>query len=159
MDAIQGGTGLFGFVTSAVTLALSLWAGAGLTEWIRHGHRITVVSVLAALSGAISSAEWDIILIGAVVGAMVGVLIDWSIVSQTAGQRARTLVVGFSSAMVFTLPAVERFHWRHTQATLLGTAAVIGFLSMPILMAVRKVNWQQVVDRYVKRKTGVDSGE
>ncbi len=134
-----------------VALTLALLSGAGLADTLRHGHRTTALAVATGLSGAAATAEWVVVAVGAVIGALVGVVIDTPSVS--VAMRLRMFVASLGLAVVVTLPLVDRLGWSHSQQSVLLVAAACAFVAWPFLRAIRSIDWQRIVDRLIAART------
>ena len=135
-----------------LAFVLSVAAGVGFDDVVRHGHRATAGVVATALTGAAATSEWSIILIGAVIGALVGVIID--IPDGSAKARFQMMIVSVATATVTTIPLTDRFGWDHSHSTLIFVAAVAAFVAWPVLGAARRIDWSKVLSRWLPRDRG-----
>jgi hypothetical protein len=140
---------------TALAFLLSVAAGVGFDEVIRHGHRTTAATVATSLAGAAATAEWQTIIVGAVIGAVVGVIID--VPDGSMKTRTQMLIVSVGSAAVTTIPIVDRLGWEHSQAALLLVAAAAAFVAWPVLRAARRIDWAAVLTRWIPTNNKKDS--
>lgn len=126
---------------------LAALAGVGIPEALKpHAAKPFVAAILLGIGGAATATrEWTWVIVGALIGSLVGVLIEKFPAGATFRARGAVFVGSLGTSTMVSMQIIDWRKWKHTQALVLSISFTVAFLAWPALNQIRTKNWVSAV--------------